>query len=208
MTYRSCDWKPQEDNRLLFYIGLEPPVSIARRLGRTERAVIDRYKAKHGGSFRKATARATGLSLADCAQLLGTNAERVRKWTKYKWLESQRRPVIGDRLITIKEEDLEAFIRERGGLLERLHPSDPYWVALFQEARAVLHERYVNTAELADVFAVSQGRFGKIAGFPVAAFSLQGRERWYERAAIRAWLATAPAHYRTARVLRAFGEDP
>src|ERR1041384_2181048 len=99
MTHRSCDWKPQEDNRLLFYVGQEPPAAIARRLGKTERAVIDRYKYRHGGSFRDAAVRKGGMSIAECARALGTNVVRVRKWGKQGWLKVQRRPVIGSKLI-------------------------------------------------------------------------------------------------------------
>lgn len=146
MTYRSCDWKPQEDSRLLFYVGQEPPASIAQRLGKTERAVIDRYKATHGGSFRQATVRHGGMSIAECARALGTNVARVRKWGKLGWLKIRRRTVIWDKLITVDPDDLEIFIRERGGLLENLYPTDPYWASVFEEAYAALHRRYINSA--------------------------------------------------------------
>lgn len=207
-------WTAQEDNKLLFYVGMEPPESIAQRLGRTERSVIERYKAIHGGSFRQATAQTYGMSAPECARLLGTSTARIHRWVKSKWLKARRRTVMTDKLLTIQADDLEAFIRAKGGLMEGLACTDPYWAAVLDEARTDLHMRYINRADLADIFGVVPSRFsaihmGKRFGFPSAAFSLRGQERWYEREAIRQWLfEIAPPQYRTARALRAFGAWP
>jgi hypothetical protein len=202
-------WTPQEDNRLLFYVGQELPESIASRLGRTRQSVITRYRREHGGSFFRATIRTGGIGVTECARILGVYPQRVNAWIAHRWLKAQRRGVLRRFVWTVDESAIEAFLYRRGGLLDGLQPA-PEWASIVAHARAALLARYVNRKELGDIFSLTPQAFNvrKIKGmaaFPAPALLLQGGEHWYERAAVREWLKTAPAHYRTPRVLRAFG---
>lgn len=202
-------WTPQDDSRLLFYVGLEPPVAIAARLVRTERAVLTRYYREYGGTLMKATARVDGMSVTECADALGVHRQRVQKWISRGWLKASKRKIQKRFIFAINADNLDTFIRDRGGLLGDLHPV-PIWRDVVESARRDLRARLICRAELAPIFGLTIQMFnsgkgpGK-AGFPAPAFTLSGGECWYERGAVREWLRMAPERYRTARVLRAFG---
>lgn len=205
----STPWTPQEDSRLLFYVGLESVPELSMRLGRSVRSVLVRYRRAHGGVVSRACTRAGGMSVTECARALGIHRQRVQSWIGRGWLKSRKRIVIERMVFTITDDDLEAFIRAKGGLLSGLRPTAE-WFDIVEEAQRDLHARYVSRVELSALFCLSGHMFTPGLpldrdGFPLPALFLQSGQRWYERAAVKAWLETAHPRYRTARALRAFG---
>lgn len=196
----------EELSYLEYTAGHYAPHWMARELRRTVRGVVGRYK-RAGGSLTRATIPCGDMSTSDCARALGVPPMRVHRWIHAGLLHASRRVIIRDVRLVITADDLAAFLHNGGALLDGLTPADD-WGAIVARAAADLHQRYIMTRDVADTFCVARAAFTWAAtrhlAFPAPVFRLQGRQ-WYERAAVRDWLRTAPTHYRTPRALRTFG---
>lgn len=204
----SYPWKPQEERQLIFNIGVKRYDQIGELLNRSPRAIEEHCK-RHGQSRRRAIIQEHGMSTQECADALGTDRQRIQTWIRLGWLKARHHRITKRRLFTIEHTSLDVFLSTMGGLMSGLRPSAE-WLECFTDAQRDLHARYINRTELAGIFCVEAAAFGspyrlKKFGFPNEALRLEYRRCWYERAAIRVWLATAPEIYRTRRALIAFG---
>lgn len=201
-------WTEQDDRRLLFHLGSLPLPRLAKTLNRSPRAIEERCK-RHGRCITLAIIKEHGMGTPVVAAALGTDRQRVERWIKLGWLQAQRHTIREKPVVTIEHEALEMFLRTIGGLLHGLQPTAEL-ADVYAEAHRDLRARYINRAELGDIFCLAVQAFGSARwqedyGFPPTVLRLDYFQCWHERAAVREWLKTAHPRYRTARTLREFG---
>lgn len=140
----------------------------------------------------------TAMSADAVSQALGVGITRVGEWIALGWIDARR---AGGHGYAITEAALRQFLAERGALIRGLRPNRR-WAVLVRAARADLEARYIDTASVAALLHVHvdtihrQRRYG----FPPPSVRVGSRNGgdWYDRAAVRAWLAANPRYLTTA----------
>lgn len=179
--------------------GVRPYAQIARQLGRTEKAV--RRKGNRLGLYPELIAiRSDGLSRTDVCEYLGVGRKNVQYWQDQGFLKARRITVSGRLPYTFDYDEIKRFMYQRGGLLT-MRPVEG-WREIYEDARAQLLARYIARPTLCCLLHMSLGgirRWGRDRGFPAPApFGGSQNQRYYERAAVRAWLLQHPDYYTAA----------
>ncbi|NJN66642.1 MAG: site-specific integrase [Chloroflexaceae bacterium] len=133
------------------------------------------------------------MSLLTAAKLLGVDYTIAQRWSAKGWLSTFTRGQKhqrGTRMVT--DGALEAFIRERGGLISSLNPRSEPWQTMVAEARAALQGRLIGANEIKTRESISPWTFQtwrsqEVAPFPLPVLSIK-REDWFDRAEVEAWL--------------------
>lgn len=203
MTSRTRpQWTSDDDHRLIAYIGTMSLPALARKLGRSQRAIEKRVYEDLGLRFHTEAVREVGLGLSATAAICGVDEKTVWRWINRGWLRARTVPVRYGKRIGIAEVDLAQFFATIGGLLPVIRPSDPAWRAVLDEARADLQARYITARTIVKLLGYAHHNrlisWRRRLGFPDPAFNLGERcgGHYYERAAVRAWLDAHP-HYWT-----------
>jgi Helix-turn-helix domain len=125
-------WTDAEELLLEEGFGIVETRTLARRLGRTTPAV-------HQRALKLGLVADEDLSITACMEILGLGRDSRRLYT---WIESgtlPRRSKFNGRRKFVTEEDLIAFIREHGHLLDRDKVQPPYrqyvehrWITLVE----------------------------------------------------------------------------
>lgn len=169
---------------------------IGRLLGRSANAVLN-YLIAQGVTPRREIMDAGGMGATELADGLGVNRSAIVEWIQRGLLGASRRRVARQMVYSIAYEAVLSFLAEHGGYLP-LTPS-ARWVEPVRAARAAFQARYVTRAEIARLLCVTVnfiGRRDRAGTFPPGRFLL--RTHYYERASVRAWLATHPEWLTTA----------
>lgn len=149
------------------------------------------------------------MTLSDIARVLGVRSSKIPQgWIRHKRLEPSGYRMYGTLCVyQVSDDNLRAFLYNGGALSNTLNPIG-VWRAVVQDAQADLLSRYVSSAELSDALGVCMwtiGHYQRTLDFPLPARLLHTRRGYYERAAVRAWLAAHPER-RTKAVERLLGE--
>lgn len=115
-------WSPRDDQILRRLYGLESASTIARRLGRTPKAV--RRRGERLG-LRQLRATSRGYLPSEVAEMLGVMAARVRRWLARGKLAGTRSELCW----RIYPDDLEDFLRARRSDFDPRAIPDRAWAA-------------------------------------------------------------------------------
>lgn len=202
-------WTKAEDGVLTTYIGAESLPRLARRLGRTERAVEKRAY-ERGLHFQREAHRAVGLGLTQADGALGCDVKTLWRWHRRGWITVTAVRGRYVRRLAVSEAELCAFLARLGALLPEVRPTDPLWRDVAADARTQLEARYIRAQELIRLLGYAHHNrllaWRRRHGFPDPALDLGERSggHVYERAAVAAWLDAHPG-YATAATRAALG---
>lgn len=192
-------WTQAEDGLLTAYIGTESLPRLAKRLGRSERAVEKRAYDR-GLCFGREAHRNVGLGLTQAAEALGCDNKTVWRWHRRGWIQVKTVRGRYGRRLAVAEAELCAFLARIGGLLPEVRPTDALWRDVAADARASLEARYIRAQDLVRLLGYAHHNrllaWRRRHGFPDPALDLGERSggHIYERAAVVAWLEAHPGY--------------
>lgn len=192
--------KPSRSTELL-RVGTKAARAIAQSEGRS----LSGYRWRLwrlGISAQREAIRAGGMTSADVAAALGVHLSSVYRWAARGWLRPTYGYALTAKQYSYDAESVSAFLTERGALLP-LQPV-PVWRDEVDAARRALLARSIRGDALMACMLRPQQQLAWLRrrhGFPEPALRLGSHGDWYDRALVRAWLASHP-RYRTASLLR------
>lgn len=203
ITKRACSrpFTPDELILIRSEIGYTPTHIIARRIGRTMHAIVDR--AGCDGLYPENIAkRADGLSTQDVYQYLGVDRKSIYVWVASGQLHGTKRLSAvregSKRAVwTFSYDEVERFLRD-GGALYKMRPVRG-WRGIYEEARQALMARLIVRSDLIRLLHVTGGaiyHWQEREGFPQTARTGTQGAAYYDRSAVRTWLDAHP-HYWT-----------
>jgi predicted DNA-binding transcriptional regulator AlpA len=197
LTARKRPWTPKDRAAVIYDLGYMPISRIARKLHRSPIAVL-REAQRRQLSVQRSAARTYGMNTADVVAALGVTRWTVFRWVRRGWLRAQVVTLFRRKMLSIDADDLYAFLCERGALFV-LRPS-PAWCDLVTQARATIHARYISVDALARAIAISPSLlfiWRDTEEFPAPALTGAHGRRYYDRAAVAAWIQARRPHYWT-----------
>lgn len=192
---RRTDWTPAHDDLLLTYVGKWRLAIIAKKLGRSPQACVQRLYL-HRIALSTAAQRYAGMSIGDVAEALGVSKNHVAKWIRCGWLKSQCAFGVEKRYPSVDPDDLLTFIHERGALLRCITPNHE-WADEVRDARHALDARLIASPELAARLCLATGSLAylrRALGFPDPALRMGAGPSYYDRAAVARWLIDHPQY--------------
>lgn len=188
---RNC-WSVREDERLLtLYERGVPDAEIARKLKRTQAAVVARR-----GKINARLGRGDQLTTAEVARIFGVTNACVRNWIRRGWILGQEsgwlRSCKGTtyRAWWIRAADVESFVRDQA-LWVRWWPEDMppgHWREVALELRG--DRRFLTTTEVGAalgytpahvVHLIQAGRLRGVLGCTRFPSGRKGSRAWYVR---------------------------
>lgn len=168
----------------------------AHQMKRSPNAVLERL-VERGISAQRVVSRADGMSVADVAAELGVTKWFLHECIDRGWLVANRRKVVKKVVYSVSPHDVFTFIHDHGGYVP-LKPNED-WKPYVDAARARFQARYISRTAFAALCFVSikvPRRWERDEGLPAPALRLHqsyGGD-YYDRAAVRAWLAAHRQH--------------
>lgn len=172
---------------------------MARRLGRTPKAVRGQITKTLCYDSRAEATRAAGMSVRDLTEALGL----VTNHYIYTWAEKGHFPLTwtrtytGQRYASVDPDAVVVWLQAWGALLPLIQPSDLAWREIVSEARHALLVRYISRNDLAPLLGLSYRGMIRMTqrrrDFPKPAIQhTASMPDYYDRAAVRAWLNVSP----------------
>jgi hypothetical protein len=202
MSIYNRPYTPQEDAYIKNAIGKKNAKTVARKLKRGVQGVRQRmYLLAPPTTRRKIVQREIGLSRQQLATELGVDVQRVHGWIARGLLKERRMTGIIASWHGIDVDAVDAFLYAGGALLDYLRPTGG-WIDVVADARAQLQARYVSRSAIVDALRIRTCSLRHLRlnhGFPEPSLPSRGTiPSYYDRAAVRAWLAEHPV-YQTKR---------
>ena len=206
-------WTPTDDRRLRDLVATQHTVTqIAQQLQRSTRGVYRRAQRLGVSlSHMRTCAAECEMSRADVAAALGVTVDAVTLWVKAGYLTATR---LRYGTLSFAFADVVTFLERGGVYLPGVAPREPMWRHIVSEARTAADAALISNIALASLLGIAvktlchmsygHGRYCRL-DFPRPTIGGQGRRgAYYDRAAIRAWLADNP-RYLTNAARREFG---
>lgn len=198
-------YTPDEDRVLLAHAGRKPIHRIAALVGRSPRSVRCRLILHGWIGERSARHRLRqsigGWRRAGIAALFCVDPHSVDNWIAWGWLPVHCIRTVEPAVYFSDMGDVITFLERGGALLPYLNPADAFWIGMIAEVRADLDRQYIRRDALADVLMIGRRAIAHLITrlhFPAPTIARAGMFAYFDRAAVRAWLAAHP-RYQTSR---------